>query len=44
MPQFGLPARLMLFGRPQTPALEAVLALLPREEALARLRVGLAPV
>jgi glutamyl-tRNA synthetase len=43
MPQFGLPARLMLFGRPQTPALEAVLALLPREEALARLRAGLAP-
>ena len=43
MPQFGLPARLMLFGRPQTPALEAVLALLPRAQALRRLHAGLAP-
>ncbi|MBU6271115.1 MAG: glutamate--tRNA ligase [Betaproteobacteria bacterium] len=43
MPQFGLPARLLLFGRPQTPALEAVLSLLPREEAIRRLRAGLAP-
>ena len=42
MPQFGLPARQLIFGRPQTPALEAVLLLLPRETVIHRLRVGLA--
>lgn len=41
MPQFGMPMRLLVFGRAQTPALEAVLALLPRETVVHRLRVGL---
>jgi len=31
MPQFGIPARLLVFGRTQTPALDAVLVLMPRE-------------
>jgi len=42
MPQFGIPARLLVFGRTQTPALEAVLALMPREVVLHRLAQGLA--
>ena len=31
MPQFAIPARLLVFGRTQTPSLESVLALMPRE-------------
>jgi glutamyl-tRNA synthetase len=42
MPQLGLPVRQLVFGRTQTPALEAVLALLPRATVLHRLRAGLA--
>jgi len=42
MPQFGQPVRLLVFGQTQTPALEAVLALLPRETVIHRLRAGLA--
>ncbi len=42
MPQFGMPMRQLVFGRPQTPALEAVLALLPRETVVHRVRAGLA--
>ncbi|MFT3803166.1 MAG: glutamate--tRNA ligase [Burkholderiaceae bacterium] len=38
MPQFGLPARLVVFGRTQTPSIDAVLALLPRDEVIARIR------
>ncbi len=42
MPQFGIPARLLVFGRTQTPALEAVFALMPREVVVHRLARGLA--
>jgi glutamyl-tRNA synthetase len=38
MPQLAVPVRLMVFGRAQTPSLDAMLALLPRETVLARLR------
>jgi glutamyl-tRNA synthetase len=38
MPQFGLPARVLVFGRTQTPAIEAVLALMPRAVVIDRLR------
>jgi glutamyl-tRNA synthetase len=37
MPQVAIPARLAVFGRTQTPAIDAMLALMPREEVLARL-------
>jgi glutamyl-tRNA synthetase len=42
MPQFGIPLRQLVFGRTQTPALESVLALLPRATVVHRLRAGLA--
>ncbi len=42
MPQFAIPARLLVFGRTQTPALDAVLALMPRELVIHRLAQGLA--
>jgi len=42
MPQLGMPVRQLVFGRAQTPALEAVLALLPRATVLHRLRAALA--
>ncbi|MEK9719851.1 MAG: glutamate--tRNA ligase family protein, partial [Quisquiliibacterium sp.] len=42
MPQFAIPARVLVFGRTQTPALDAVLALLPREAVIHRLASGLA--
>ena len=38
MPQFGPPARLLIFNRAQTPALDAVLALLPRQKVIERIR------
>lgn len=41
MPRFGLPARLVVFGRTQTPAIDAMLALVPRDVVLARLRAHL---
>lgn len=37
MPQVAMPARVALFGTAQTPSMDAMLALLTREEALARL-------
>ncbi len=38
MPALAMPVRVMLLGTPQTPSLDAVLALFSRETALARLR------
>jgi glutamyl-tRNA synthetase len=37
MPQVAIPARLAVFGRTQTPAIDAMLALMPRDEVSARL-------
>jgi glutamyl-tRNA synthetase len=37
MAQFGPAARLLVFGRAQTPTLEAMLVLMPREVVIARL-------
>jgi glutamyl-tRNA synthetase len=37
MPQLAMPARVLLMGKAQTPALDAVLELLDRNEVLARL-------
>jgi glutamyl-tRNA synthetase len=37
MPQLAMPARVALFGTPQTPGLDTMLALLPKSVALARL-------
>jgi glutamyl-tRNA synthetase len=42
MPQFAIPARLLVFGRTQTPSLDAVLALMPREVVIHRLAQGIA--
>ena len=38
MPQLGVPLRVAVFGRRQTPGLDAVLAVLARDEAIRRLR------
>jgi glutamyl-tRNA synthetase len=38
MPLLAVPVRLKVFGRAQTPSLDAMLALLPRDKAIARLR------
>jgi glutamyl-tRNA synthetase len=38
MPQLAMPVRVVLLGTPQTPALDAVLALFDRNTVLARLR------
>jgi glutamyl-tRNA synthetase len=38
MPQLAMPVRVLLRGTPQTPSLDAVLALHRRETALDRLR------
>jgi glutamyl-tRNA synthetase len=38
MPQLAVPVRLKVFGRAQTPSVDAMLALMPRETVLARLR------
>ncbi len=40
MPQLAIPLRLMVFGTAQTPSVDAVLAAMPRETVLARLRAG----
>jgi glutamyl-tRNA synthetase len=37
MPQIAIPLRLKVFGKSQTPAIDAMLAVLPREVVLARL-------
>lgn len=38
MPQLAMPVRVLVLGTPQTPSLDAVLVLLPREKVLARLQ------
>jgi glutamyl-tRNA synthetase len=40
MPQLAMPVRVLVLGTPQTPSLDAVLALLARETVLARLRAA----
>ncbi|MEY4710576.1 MAG: hypothetical protein RIS88_26 [Pseudomonadota bacterium] len=37
MPQLAMPVRVLVLGTPQTPSLDAVLALFPREDVLQRL-------
>ena len=39
MPQLAMPVRVLLLGTPQTPSLDAVMALFPREEVFSRLTV-----
>ncbi|MBW7900165.1 MAG: glutamate--tRNA ligase [Rhodocyclaceae bacterium] len=41
MPKLAMPLRVLLTGQAQTPSVDAVVALFPRETALARLRRGL---
>ena len=41
MPQIAVPARLAVFGRTQTPAIDAMLSLMPRQQVLERLRAVL---
>ncbi len=41
MPQFGVPLRVLVFGRSQTPAIETVLAQMPRSVVQQRLRTGI---
>lgn len=38
MPQLAMPVRVLVLGTPQTPSLDAVLELLPKEKVLARLQ------
>ncbi len=38
MPQLAMPVRVLVLGTPQTPSVDAVLELLPREKVLERLR------
>ena len=38
MPQLAMPLRVLVFGTPQTPSVDAVLELLPKEKVLARLQ------
>jgi glutamyl-tRNA synthetase len=40
MPQVAIPARLAVFGRTQTPAIDAMLAFMPRDEVLRRLKAA----
>ena len=40
MPQLAMPVRVLLLGTPQTPSLDAVIELMPREEVIARLQGG----
>ncbi|MCL4747676.1 MAG: glutamate--tRNA ligase, partial [Burkholderiaceae bacterium] len=42
MPQFAVPVRMLVFGRAQTPSLDAMLALAPRERVIHRLAGGVA--
>jgi glutamyl-tRNA synthetase len=41
MPNLAIPVRVLVFGRPQTPAIDAVLALTPRETVVRRLEESL---
>ncbi len=38
MPQLAMPVRVLLLGTPQTPSLDAVISLFPREEIFSRLK------
>ncbi len=40
MPQLAMPVRLLVTGTPQTPSLDAMLALMSRETVLARLKIA----
>jgi len=40
MPQLAVPVRLLVFGVPQTPSVDAMLAAMPRATVVARLRAG----
>ena len=40
MPQLAMPVRVLVLGTPQTPSVDAVLELLPREKVLARLQAA----
>jgi glutamyl-tRNA synthetase len=40
MPQLAIPVRLVVFGMPQTPSVDACLALLPRSTVVSRLEKG----
>jgi glutamyl-tRNA synthetase len=40
MPALAVPVRVLVCGRPQTPSIDAVLALFPRETVVGRLRAG----
>jgi glutamyl-tRNA synthetase len=40
MPQLAMPVRVLLLGTPQTPSLDAVIELMPRQEVIARLKGG----
>lgn len=40
MPKIAMPLRVAVFGTPQTPSIDAMLALLGRDETLARLRLA----
>jgi glutamyl-tRNA synthetase len=41
MPKLAMPLRVLLTGQAQTPSVDAVVALFPRETALARLQRGM---
>ena len=40
MPQLAMPVRVLLLGTPQTPSLDAVIELMPRQEVIDRLKGG----
>ena len=40
MPQLAMPVRVLLLGTPQTPSLDAVIQLMPRQEVIGRLKGG----
>ena len=40
MPQLAMPVRVLLLGTPQTPSLDAVIELMPRQEVIGRLKGG----
>jgi glutamyl-tRNA synthetase len=42
MPQLAVPVRLLVFGREQTPSVDAMLAQLPRQTVVTRLTEGAA--
>jgi glutamyl-tRNA synthetase len=40
MPQLAMAVRVLVFGRAQTPSIDAVLALFPRDVVMARLQAA----